>query len=144
MYELIYNEPMTAGELPFQLPEWISCAPFEEFLGMRIEEAAGGRAVLTMPFRVKLSQGVGFMHGGAITALADTSVAMAIKSVLPPGTDFVTLEVKLRFLAPVREGILRAEAKVAERDGRKLVGEAEVFSGDVKAAVFSAEFRIRR
>ncbi len=35
MYEKIYETPMVAGaELPFELPEWIACAPFEEYLGM--------------------------------------------------------------------------------------------------------------
>lgn len=144
MYEKIYNEPMTAGKLPFELPQWIACAPFEEYLDMKIEEAANGRALLTMPFRVKHSQGVGFMHGGAVTALADTAVAMAIKSLLPQGSNFVTVEMSLRFLAPVREGQVRAEARVSHREERKLFGEADVWSGEVKVAEFRSEFRIRR
>ena len=54
MYKKVYEEPMfEGGPLPFRLPEWIACAPFEEFLGMRIEEAKEGRALLTMPFKVK-------------------------------------------------------------------------------------------
>ena len=144
MYEELYDEPVNAEELQFRLPQWISCAPFEEFLGMQIEEAAEGRALLTMPFTVKLAQGVGFMHGGALTALADTAVARAIKSLLPEGTNFVTVEMTLRFLAPVREGVVRAEARVAQQDERKLFGEADLFCGDGKVAAFRAEFRIRR
>ena len=82
MYKKVFDLPMVAGaELPFELPEWIACAPFEEYLGMRIEDAAAGEAVLSMPFKVKLAQDKGVMHGGAVTALADTAVAMAIKSV---------------------------------------------------------------
>lgn len=146
MYEHLYDEPM--GEdvpLPFELPEWIACAPFEEYLGMTIKEAADGRAVLTMPFTVKLSQGVGFMHGGAITALADTAVAMAIKSVLPEGSNFVTMELGLKFHAPVRTGVVRAEARIIERDERNIKGEAQVFDGEgVKVATFTSIFRLRR
>jgi acyl-coenzyme A thioesterase PaaI-like protein len=56
MYMNVYDEPMTEGAaLPFQLPGWIACAPFEEYLGMRIEEASDGKAVLSMPFKVKLA-----------------------------------------------------------------------------------------
>jgi acyl-CoA thioesterase len=146
MYQEMFEKPMTAeGPLPFELPGWIACAPFEEYLGMRIEEAAEGRAVLTMPFLVKLAQGKGLMHGGAITALADTAVAMAIKSVLPEGTHFVTVELCLKFHAPVKSGTVRAVATITERDERTLKGLAVVFDEDgVKTATFQSEFRIKR
>ncbi|KAF0221535.1 MAG: thioesterase superfamily [Geobacteraceae bacterium] len=146
MYDKVYEEPMIEGvPLPFELPAWIACAPFEEYLGMRIEEASGGRAVLTMPFRVKLAQGKGLMHGGAVTALADTAVAMAIKSILPEDTHFVTVEMGLKFHAPVRGGTVRAVAKVVERDERNIRGEAEVFDANgVKVATFHSVFRVRK
>ena len=144
MYEDLYEEPMTAGDTLFRLPQWIACAPFEEYLGMRIEEAAEGKALLTMPFSLKHAQGAGFMHGGALTALADTAVAMAIKSLVPEGTDFVTVEMTLRFLAPVREGVVRAEARVARQEGRKLFGEADLFCDGVNVAAFRALFIVKR
>lgn len=146
MYEKVFDTPMPGGkELPFELPGWIACAPFEEYLGMKIDKAAEGRAILTMPFTVKLSQGVGFMHGGAITALADTAVAMAIKSVLPEGSNFVTMDLGLKFHAPVRSGLVKAEARIVERDERNIKGEAEVFDEEgVKVATFTSVFRVRR
>ncbi len=146
MYEKMYEENMPAsGEVPFDLPEWIACAPFEEYLGMRIEEAAHGKAVLSMPFRVKLSQGKGLLHGGAVTALADTAVAMAIKSVLPEGTHFVTMELSLKFHAPIQSGVVRAAATIVERDERTIKGMAEVFDEQgVKAATFNSVFRVKR
>lgn len=145
MYENVFEESMTGEVLPFALPGWIACAPFEEYLEMRIEEAQGGRAVLSMPFKVKHAQGKGLMHGGAVTALADTAVAMAIKSVLPEGTHFATVELSLAFHAPVTGGRVRAVALVAERDGRTIRGEAEVFTGDgTKVATFRSVFRVKR
>jgi acyl-CoA thioesterase len=146
VYKEVYEEPMTDGEpLPFQLPSWIACAPFEEYLGMEIEEAKDGRAVLTMPFKVKLAQGKGLMHGGAVTALADTAVAMAIKSILPEDTHFATIELGLRFHAPVRCGVVKAVARVAERDDRTIRGEAEVFVEDgTKVATFHSVFKVKQ
>jgi len=140
-----YDKMMVEGEpLPFQLREWISMAPFEEYLGMRIVEAADGRAVLSMPFKVKLAQGAGLMHGGAITALADTAVAMAIKSLLPDGTNFVTTDISLKFHAPVRNGVAQAVARVTAREGKALKGEAEVFTENgVKVATFNSVFRVK-
>ena len=146
MYELLYEKPMVAGEpIPFQLPAWIACAPFEEYLDMTIVSAAEGQALLTMPFKVKHCQGKGLMHGGAITALADTSVAMAIKSLLPEGSHFVTTELNLKFHAPVHGGLVRAEASTAWLDERTIQGTALVFTGDgTKAATFHSTFRVKR
>lgn len=145
MYEKVYEIAMSAeGNPPFELPGWIACAPFEEYLGMRIEEAADGRAVLSMPFLVRLAQGKGLMHGGAVTALADTAVAMAIKSLLPEGSHFVTMELSLKFLAPVRSGTVRAVATVTVKDERTIIGLAEVLDEDgVKTATFQSVFRVK-
>ena len=98
-----------------------------------------------MPFTVKLAQGGGFLHGGAITTLADTAVAMAIKSLLPPGTMFGTTELSLRFLAPVREGEVRAEARVTGPEGRSFHGEAVVADSEGReVAMFQSAFRVAR
>ena len=146
MFEKIFEEPLIEGAtLPFELPAWIACAPFEEYLGMRIEEAAGGKAVLSLPFRVKLAQGKGLMHGGAVTALADTAVAMAIKSILPEDTHFATVEMSLKFHAPVKGGTVKAVARVAEQEGRTIRGEAEVFDEHgVKVASFVSVFKMKK
>lgn len=146
MYEEKYAVPMTAGEpLPFELPRWIACAPFEEYLEMTIAEAKGGKALLTMPFKVKHAQGMGLMHGGAVTALADTAVAMAIKSMLPEGSHFVTIELGLSFHAPIHGGMVRAEAEAEVQDERTIKGVARIFDENgVKAATFTSIFRVKR
>lgn len=146
MYEKIYDAPVVQGaEPPFQLPAWIATAPFEELLGMRIEEAQDGRAVLTMPFKAALCQGKGLMHGGAVVSLADTALAMAIKSLLPEGTDFVTTRLDLTFHAPVCWGTVRAEAQIVSQDNRTIEGMTEIITTEgIKAATFTATFKIRR
>ncbi len=146
MFEHCYDEPVTRdGSHPFRLPEWIALAPFEEFLGMRIQEASQGRAVLSMPFKTALCQGAGLMHGGAVVALADTALAMAIKTLLPEGTHFATIRIGLDFHAPVRWGVLTAHARVRERMDRDLAGDVELFTEEgIRAATFRATFRIKR
>jgi uncharacterized protein (TIGR00369 family) len=146
MYEKIYEQPMHEGApLPFEMPGGSGGAPFEEYLGIRIEEAKDGRALLTMPFKVKLSQGEGLMHGGAITAIADTAVAVAIKSLRIKDAYFVTAEMGLKFHAPVRGGTVRAVARITERDERNIRGEAELFDEHgVKVATFTAHFKAKK
>jgi len=130
--------------LPFSLPEWIALAPFEEYLGMHIDEAAGGRATLSMPFRAVHCQGAGLMHGGAVVSLADTALAIAIKTMLPEGTNFATIDMSLQFHAPMRWGTVQAVAAVTERTENDIRGKVDILTEEgVKAATFRAVFRIK-
>ncbi|MDO3379605.1 PaaI family thioesterase [Geoalkalibacter halelectricus] len=140
------NLPMEdAGQSTFELEGWIDTAPFEDLVGLRIESAAQGRAVLSVPFRVKLAQGGGLMHGGALTTLADTAVAMAIKSLLPPGSRFATTELSMTFLAPVHAGEVRAIAEVRGPEGRTFYGEAILLDEqESEVARFRSVFRVAR
>ncbi|MGE4544971.1 MAG: PaaI family thioesterase [Pedobacter sp.] len=143
---LVNGETMRVyGEEQFVMDGWIDLAPFEQLLGMCIVEAVDGRAVLTMPFTVKLCQGGGFMHGGALTALADTAAAMAVKTRLSASTPFATRDLSIRFFAPVRQGIVTATAILEQVDERRFsihVGLTD--SEDVKVAEFLADFRLLR
>lgn len=118
---------MDTGPHQICMEKWISCAPFERLLNMKIIEAAGGNAVLTMPFTLELSQGVGLMHGGALMGLADTAMVMAIKSIVEPQTAFVTLSFESRFLRPVKKGIITANASVEADKDKFFKGEVCLF-----------------
>jgi acyl-CoA thioesterase len=133
------------GPHQFQMEGWISCAPFERLLHIEIVEAGDGRATLKMPFLLDFAQGAGLMHGGALVSLADTAVVMAIKSVLPPQTHFATTALEARFLRPVRQGIVTAEARVVNREGRTLQGQATVCDEEQKPVLeFSSTFKVAR
>lgn len=129
----------------FRLTGWVDTAPFEDLLQMEIDFAAQGKAELRMPFTVKHAMGAGLMHGGALTSLADTAVAMAIKSLLPPGTHFATIDLQARFIAPLAAGEVRAVAQVKGPEGRDFIGEAVLYDEQQREVfTFSARFRVAR
>ena len=133
------------GELPFRINSWIDLAPFERSLGMRIEKAAGGEATLAMPFTVKLAQGMGLLHGGALTSLTDTAAAMAIKTLRKEGTHFATVALQTEFVAPVRSGVVTARARAVRTEGRTYRGEVSVTDeGGKEVARFVSTFRVAR
>jgi len=139
------NLPRVPDEEQFTLDGWIDLAPFERLIGLVIERAEAGQAVLHLPFTVKLSQGGGVMHGGALTTLADTAVAMAIKSLLPEGTRFATTELNSRFLAPLLAGRVTAHARISAPEGRTFSGEAVLTDEDGRSIMtFSAIFRVAK
>lgn len=137
--------PRRADEAQFELDDWVDCAPFESLLGLHIEKAEEGEAHLTLPYTVKLANGGGVMHGGALATLADTAVAMAIKSLLPSGTAFATTELSMEFVAPVLAGRVSAHARVRGPDGRVFQGECELRGEqDQLYARFRSVFKVVR
>lgn len=145
MKNKIEKESLFTGPHEVQLEEWISCAPFEKLLGIKIIEAQNGCANLTMPFVLQLAQGKGLAHGGAIVTLADTAVAMAIKSIIPPDSRFGTISLNSEFLAPVTKGVLTAKAKVKFLENRIIQGVSTVFNEDnIKIMKFSSMFKLAK
>lgn len=122
---------------------WIAPAPFETLLHMHIHMAENGSAALSMPFLPQLAQGAGLMHGGALISLADTALAMAIKSLVPPGTHFVTIEAHTRFLAPVHRGTVTANARITRQQGRDFSGHADLEDEQGREVLyFEARFKL--
>lgn len=69
---------------------------------------------------------MGTLHGGIITDLADASMGMATISTLDEDETFTTLELKMNFLRPVKEGWLTSEARVLHRGKKIALVEAVV------------------
>jgi acyl-CoA thioesterase len=100
---------------------------FPRMLGIEIDSIEHGRAVLSVEVRKELKQLQGVMHGGAIASLIDTAVAFAIIGASQPEDRFTTVEMKINYLSSIREGRVRADARLL-RDGRRIiVAECDVF-----------------
>jgi uncharacterized protein (TIGR00369 family) len=99
---------------------------FVQLLGMRLEEAGEGRAVISMPITENHLNFFGTGHGGATASLLDTAMGRALMSLLPPGSFFASERIEVNFPATVKiaRGPLRAEAKVTSLEGRVAIIEA--------------------
>lgn len=111
---------------------------FGELVGLDIGERGDGRATVTLDASTPHMNGHGTVHGGAIATLCDTvmGVALAASGVKAP----VTVELRVTYLAPAREGVLTAEAEVRKRGKRILVVEAEVAQDGETVALASGTF----
>jgi acyl-CoA thioesterase len=101
-------------------------APYYQLLQIRLEEIDLGFARFRMPFRRELVQAYGVVHGGAITSLADTAVAFALMTLIQPGEQVTTVEMKINFLAPVTEGELVGESRIIQKGKRLAMADMEV------------------
>jgi len=99
---------------------------FSVLLGFLPESIGPGKAVLRMDVKERHRQIHDVVHGGVLAALADTAAAIAAYTVVPRGTEIVTIELKINYLLPVPRGRIRAEATVL-RAGRNFVAtECEI------------------
>jgi uncharacterized protein (TIGR00369 family) len=97
-------------------------------LGVSVAGLWPGRVELDLPYRADLCQQNGFMHAGAITAVADSACGYAAASLMPADRDVLTVEFKVNLLSPARGDRFRATGEVI-RAGRTLT----VCSADVVA-----------
>ncbi len=106
----------------------LSRQSFMTVLGAEPVEISPGRVVLEMPFRQDLCQQNGFLHAGVVTSIADSACGYAALTLMPPGSDVLSVEFKVNLLAPAVGDRFRAVGTVV-RSGRTLtVCSGEVFA----------------
>ena len=88
-------------------------------IGAELAILGPGRCAVEVPFSETVGQQHGFFHGGVIGAVADTAGGYAALSLLPVGSEVVTLEYKVNFLRPAAGDRLLAEGSVL-RAGRSV------------------------
>jgi uncharacterized protein (TIGR00369 family) len=85
-----------------------------------------------------ISQQHGFVHAGAVAAIADTAAGYAALTLMAPGAGVLTTEFKINLVAPAAGDRLVARGRVI-RAGRTLtLAQAEVFAEEKLVAFLTA------
>lgn len=108
----------------------VKLSKFSALMGFEVVKLYDGGAVLTVTTEDHHRQIHNVMHGGVIAALADTAAAIAAYTVVPRGTEVVTIELKINYLLPVSGGKLVAEGKVLRAGRNFIVVECDVTKED--------------
>jgi len=111
--------------------------PFFCSMGIDIVSFEAGKAVLTMQVRPDMHNGVGWLQGGMLVALADEAIALALYTLLKENEGIATISESTSFIKGVCEGVITAEAKVIKKGRRVAFAEAEVFLDDGKKTLLS-------
>ena len=96
-------------------------------IGAELATLGPGRCAVALPFSETVGQQHGFFHGGVIGAVADTAGGYAALSLLPVGSEVVTLEYKVNFLRPAAGDRLLAEGLVLRAGRSVTVTRVDVF-----------------
>lgn len=101
-------------------------SPFAELLDIRPGISQDGVGSAFMEIQDMHRQTAGFVQGGLIVALADFAFARAVHSVSQPGQQPVTIELKMNFISPAKDGKLTATARILSQGRRIVVGDMDV------------------
>ncbi len=110
--------------------------PFNKFLGMRARELKDGFAVLELPFRDDF---IGdpirrAMHGGVLSAMADTAGGIAVWTQLADESRRVsTIDLRIDYLRPGKSEAVLCEAKVVRQGNRVGVCDMRLFHPSAEA-----------
>ena len=88
--------------------------PIARLLGFALKAIEPGRAIFDMDVNERHHNPMGTLHGGVYCDLADAAMGYAYASTLREAETFTTVELKINFFRPVREGKLTAEARVVK------------------------------
>lgn len=117
---LAYLKAMQSGELP--------PPPIAILMGMWVTEVSEGCIVFALEPAEYHYNPLGTVHGGVMATLLDSAMGCVVQSMLPAGTSYTTLELKVNYLRPItsKTGIVHCEGKIIHVGGRIATAEARL------------------
>ena len=97
-------------------------------LGATLVTVTSGCVEVALEPTPAISQQHGFVHGGAISAIADSAAGYAALSLMPLDRGVLTTEFKINFLAPASGHRIRARGTVVKAGRTLTLVKAEVFA----------------
>jgi uncharacterized protein (TIGR00369 family) len=97
-------------------------------LGAALGAVAPGSVEIALVPSPAVSQQHGFVHAGAVSAIADSAAGYAALSLMPPGAGVLTTEFKINLVAPAAGDRLVARGRVVKAGRTLTLAQAEVFS----------------
>lgn len=122
-----WDELPGAEVLARQLSGSLPSPPIHHLTGMRLDEAAAGRARMTLPASEWLASPAARLQGGTIVMLADAAMQSAVVSTAEAGVAIAGIDFKVNFLRP------------GKSDGRDLTARAEVVHSGRTLAITRCE-----
>jgi uncharacterized protein (TIGR00369 family) len=123
---IAYLRALQSGEFP--------PPPIAVLMDMRITEVSEGRVVFAAEPSEYHYNPLGTVHGGVMATLLDSALGCAVQSMLPAGTSYTTLELKVNYLRPItaKTGTVYAEGKIIHIGGRIATAEGRLTDADGK------------
>ena len=97
-------------------------------IGASLVRVAPGEVEIALPVSPAASQQHGFVHGGAVAAIADSAAGYAALTLMPATAGVLTAEFKINLMAPGAGDRLVAVGSVLKPGRTLTVAQAEVYA----------------
>jgi uncharacterized protein (TIGR00369 family) len=101
---------------------------FMATLGARLSAIAPDAVEITLPVSDAVAQQHGFVHAGALAAIADSACGFAALTRMPAGAAVLSIEFKINMLAPAAGERVVARGRIVRRGRTIIVCAADVFA----------------
>ena len=106
--------------------------PIMNLIGARLALVGPGVVEITLPYRADLAQQHGYLHAGVVTTIADSACGYAAFTLMPAGSNVLSVEFKVNLLRPAQGVEFVAHAEVIKAGRTLTVVRADVFGVDDK------------
>jgi uncharacterized protein (TIGR00369 family) len=117
-----------------------------EWLGIELVETGDDEVTVQMTATENMANHSGFVHGGMISALADSAMGRALRTVKPGIVRAMSFDLKVNFINAAKIGeTLRATGRVVHAGRRTMVAHCRVEGRDGRLiATASGTFAVTR
>jgi uncharacterized protein (TIGR00369 family) len=117
-----------------QASDFLHGIPFNTLLGVRLLRLHADGVTIGCTVRDELRNGAGVLHGGVAATLADVSVGVALTRHLGRPRAATTVEMKINYLRPVKDGKVTARAHLVRVGKNLCTARVDVFNGSKEPA----------
>ena len=116
--------------------------PFAKLIGLEFESAHAGRSVCRLETDERHLNPHGVVHGAVMYALADTGMGGALYPQLQKDQSCTTIEIKISYFKPVKEGVLECSTRVINKGKTVACLESEIYCGNDIVAKASGSYAV--
>lgn len=117
--------------------------PLGDLLGFTLVEAEPGRVAFDIEPAATLANSGGVIHGGVLGIVLDQAVGDAVRTTLPDGVGYATVDLFVSYLHPVHpDETVRCEAWVTHRARRTVRTAGRADQGGTPVAACMATLRV--
>lgn len=105
-----------------------------QLIGAELGRIEPGIVEIKLPYRTELTQQNRYLHAGVVTTIADSACGYAAYSLMPAGSEVLSVEFKVNLLRPAKGDMFLAHAEVIKPGKTLTVVKADVFGVSGEAA----------
>jgi len=121
------SSPPTDTGYESRIRESFSRQQVMTLIGASLTRVAPGEIDIKLPYRADLSQQNGYLHAGMLTTIADSACGYAAYTLMPAGSDVLSVEFKVNLLRPAVGETFIAEARVIKAGRTLTVTRCDVY-----------------